>query len=120
MRTPLIAGLCLVGALTACGEEPLTEPCPAIDKFSIAPQHLTLAVGDSSKLTAQVDVPEGEHVRIDWGTTDAGVVTVSGSGWATGEEPGEAFVVASPSVSLDGGACPQAQRDSTSVEVTSP
>lgn len=119
----LIRRMLMAGALMAtigpigCGEDP-TQPCPALERFSVMPQSLSVEVGDSARLAAQIQAPEGESVRVDWGTTDAGVANVSRRGVVHGVAPGEAHIVATSSHSLDGGGnCADALRDSAAVTV---
>lgn len=121
IRRGLVAGALLLALAAAGCADDVTAPCPALERFAVTPQSLTVEVADSARLAAQLQAPEGESVRVYWGTTDAGVATVSRRGVVQGVAPGAAHILATPSRSLGGGGpCADALRDSAAVTVVGP
>lgn len=96
------------GGYTATCEVIVTQPAEAV---TLEKHSLTLKVGDTDQLFAQITPATADNKVIDWSSSDEEVVSVDASGNIVALKPGEAWVKA---VSNDNAAA----KDSCKVTVT--
>lgn len=91
----LIAGLL---TLAACGEEPTGICSGCGPTILVVPQSVTLAVGDTTRLAAKVQMPGGADPKISWSSEDPSIASVDSLGVVTGRSPGETIVTVTATV----------------------
>lgn len=94
-------------------EQPAQDPTPApepipVQGIGLNRQNLSLAVGQTSQLRAQISPANADNQGVNWTSSNPGAVSVSNSGLVTARGNGTATITA---VSIDGG-------KSTSANVT--
>lgn len=89
----LLTGVVALG-LTACDDDEPTQPAPTIDAISVTPQSVTLQVGSTAQLAAQVQTSGNANPTVSWQSADTDVATVDGEGVVTGVQEGNTTVTA--------------------------
>jgi len=90
----LSIALCGFALLTGCNKS------VAVTGISLAPETLTLNVGESSNLNAAVQPDEATNKNLIWSSSDTGVATVDANGKVTAVKAGSAVITVK---SEDGG-----------------
>lgn len=106
----VLAALLSLAAIAACGEEPAApEPPPVVD-LEVEPEEVTLGIGATARLNAEVEVGSAQDSSVTWSSTGDSVVTVDSTGIVKGISEGTASVIATADAD-------SSVRDSASVEV---
>lgn len=94
--------ICLFAAalvLVACGKDPQETPKPTpepepvkVESVSVAPDGVTLEIGDTQQLTATVLPANADNKSVTWSSEPTSVATVSESGLVTAISGGEATI----------------------------
>lgn len=84
------------GQLTLTVQAPLPPaPSPRVERVTVTPAAMALAVGQTQALTAQVEVSGGASQAVTWRSSDPAVATVDAAGRVTALKAGQAVITAS-------------------------
>jgi hypothetical protein len=97
VRTSVLRGFALLAlsslTFAACDEKTVVpEPIPPAITVTVAPQAMTLQVGQSNSFVAVVN--NSTNQAVTWSSTNTAVATVNASGVVTAVSPGSATIVA--------------------------
>ncbi len=111
-----LSSIALLGAflalgVTACDSD--TGPVPGVESVEVSPSQVTINVGESVQLSAQVSTTGDASSGVNWTSSNSAVATVSGDGTVTGNSEGTATVTAT---SVEDGS----KQSSASVTVVAP
>lgn len=91
-------------ALTACDEELVTAPEPAVRTLAVFPNPATVRVGEDLLMVARIEADSGADLRLQWASSDPRRVSVSETGIVTGVSIGPAVITvvssANPSLAI--------------------
>jgi hypothetical protein len=85
-------GAFLALGVTACDND--TGPVPGVESVEVSPSQVTINVGESVQLTAQVSTTGDASSDVNWSSSNPSVASVSGNGTVTGASEGTATVTA--------------------------
>jgi uncharacterized protein YjdB len=83
-----------VGTLEDSASVVVTAAAPTVGSVSVAPDPVSVAAGDTTRLTATVHDTDGNEMTatVTWSSSSAAVATVNTSGLVTGVAAGTAFI----------------------------
>lgn len=87
-----ILGAFVALGVTACDSD--TGPVPGVESVEVSPSQVTINVGESVQLSAQVSTTGGASSDVNWASSNPSVASVSGDGTVTGASEGTATVTA--------------------------
>ncbi|WP_051964271.1 Ig-like domain-containing protein [Deinococcus misasensis] len=92
-RRLVLMGALLAPTLAACNSSTVNTPAE-VKAVVVKPSSLTLQVGSSKPLEAQVDAPATMDHGVTWSTSNSAVVSVSNSGTLTALKTGQVTITA--------------------------